>query len=118
MKRTALVAAASLFLLGVLSLYLWTLGLTPVRTSSSLIADSKLRVEQSRHTPLARILDFSWRTTWEIRKSSDQGTEVLYTTDKASISDRAEIGVLPNGKYFLRITNEANRILANVTFAP
>lgn len=118
MKRTVLILAASVLVFVLVASYLWTLGLTPVRVTSQLIQDSKLQVQQSRHTPLARIFDFSWRTTWEIRKSSEKGTEVLYTTDKANTSDRAEIGVLPNGRYFLRITDADNRILANVTFTP
>ena len=119
MKRTPVLIAITLLVVGLFSLYLWTMGLTPIRVTSTLIRDSKLQVEQSRHVPLARIFDFSWRTTWEIRKSSPTGsTEVLYTTDKASISDRAEIGVLPNGRYFLRITDADNRVLTNVTFAP
>jgi hypothetical protein len=114
MKRTVLIIAAAVFAFLLLSSYLWTLGLTPVRVTSQLVRDSKLQVDQSRHTPMARIFDFSWQSTWEIRKSSGAGTEVLYTTDKASISDRAEIGVLPTGKYFLRITDTNNHILANM----
>lgn len=118
MKRTILIVVASLVVLGVVSAYLWTLGLTPIRVTSPLIRDTKLQVQQSRHTPLARIFDFSWSTTWEISKSTADGNSVLYSTDRANTSDRAEIGVLPNGRYFLRITDANNRVLTNITFVP
>lgn len=119
MKRTILITAASVLAFVLLSAYLWTLGLTPVRVTSHLLQDSKLQVQQSRHTPLARIFDFSWSTTWVISKSATDGSSsVLYSTDKANTSDRAEIGVLPNGRYFLRITAADKRVLANITFTP
>ena len=118
MKRTVLIIAAMVLVFVLVSSYLWTLGLTPVRVTSHLIQDSTLQVQQSRHTPLARIFDFSWSTTWEISKVTANGNSVLYSTDKANTSDRAEIGALPNGRYFLRITAADKRMLANITFTP
>lgn len=118
MKRTVIIIATSLLAFVLVSSYLWTLGLTPVRVTSSLIQDSTLQVQQSRHTPLARIFDFSWSTTWVISKVTANGKSVLYSTDKAKTSDGAEIGALPNGQYFLRITAADKRMLANITFTP
>lgn len=118
MKRTVLIIVASVLAFVIVSSYLWTLGLTPIRISSHLLQDSKLQVQQSRYTPLARIFDFSWRSTWVISKTTADGSSVLYSTDKANVSDRAEIGVLVNGRYFLRITDANNRMLANIIFTP